>query len=46
MGFAKKQPIEFVPSEFVDGSFKEKKISLRYCVACILKFLVLILLVP
>ena len=29
LGFAKKQPNEFVPSEFGDGSFKEKKISLR-----------------
>ena len=30
-GFAKKQAIEFVPSAFVDGSFKEKKINPLLC---------------
>ena len=45
-GFAKKQPDEFVPSGFVDGLFKEKKNCAVLYVVCILKFFVLILLVP
>ena len=45
-GFAKKQPDEFVPSALVDGSFKGNKNCAVLCVVCILKFFVLILLVP